>query len=82
MKELLANIVIAMRKVFKVIKVNFLFQCKETIDLVRKEGCVVKYMQHAHQSFYALMPENTRKEDFKIDFCFKNMTDVMKGKVF
>ena len=43
-KELMANVVIAMRKVFKVIKVNFLLLCKETVDLVRKEGCVVKHM--------------------------------------
>ena len=37
-RELMANIVIAMKRVFKVNKVNFLLQCKETIDLLRKEG--------------------------------------------
>lgn len=42
----------------------------------------VKHMTNAHQTFYVLVPENVKKEDFKINFCFTNMSDVMKGKVF
>ena len=42
LRELMANIVIAMKRVFKVQKVNFLLQCKETIDIFRKEGGTVK----------------------------------------
>ena len=81
-RELMTNIVIAMKRVFKVSKVNFMLQCKETIDLLHTEGAQVKQMSHCHQTFYVLMPDNVKKEDFDFNFCFKNMADVMKGKVF
>lgn len=70
------------KRIFKVTRVNFLLQCKDTIDLVVGEGMQVKHMTNAHQTFYVLVPENVKKEDFKINFCFTNMSDVMKGKVF
>ena len=47
-RELFENIKAAMRRVFKVVRVHFLLQCKETIDLLRKEGGQVKTMVHAH----------------------------------
>ena len=37
-RELMNNVILAMKRVFKVQKVNFLLQCKETVDLVIKEG--------------------------------------------
>ena len=81
-RELMANITIAMRRVFKAQKVNFLLQCKETIDLLRREGGLVKQMQHCHQNFWVLMPDNVKRDEFEINFCFKNIADVIKGNVF
>lgn len=82
-RELMSNIVISMKRIFKVQKVNFLLQCKETIDLLRKEGAQVVQMQHAHQTFWVLIPDTVKREkDFEMNFCFKNIADVMKGKAF
>ena len=39
-------------------------------------------MQHAHQTFWIYLPDNVRKDEFEMNFCFKNMADVMKGKMF
>lgn len=77
----MTNIVISMKRVFKVNKVSFLLQDKETIDLLRHEGAQVKQMTHCHQTFWVLVPDNMKKEQFNFNFGFKNIADVMKGKV-
>ena len=68
LRELMANITIAMKRVFKATRVNFLLQCKETIDIFRKEGGTVKQMTHAHHTFWAVVPENVRARDFEMNF--------------
>ena len=34
-RELLANLTVALKRIFRVAKVNYLMQCKDTIDLLR-----------------------------------------------
>ena len=82
MKELFSLATSCFKRIFKVTRVNFLLQCKDTIDLVREEGIQVKQMTNAYQTFYVIVPEGIKKEDFEITFYFKNMSDVNKRKVF
>lgn len=53
-------------------------QDKDVIDVLRKEGVKLKMLMHAHQAFYVVVPEGSKIEEFKVNFLFKNVTDVLK----
>lgn len=79
---MLVNLATALKRLFKVKSVNFIMQCPEAIDTLRKEGAFLKQQTHCHSSFYVIVPEEEDKIDYKLNMQFKNLVDVMKGKMF
>ena len=77
-RELLSNLTLSLKKVFRVHKVQYFLIDKDTIDQIRKDGAELKQVNHAHQSLYALVPDGVSKRDYRPSFCFSNMTDVTK----
>jgi len=54
-----------LKNVFKVSRVSYFVQCKDTIDLLIRDGVEVKQVQHAHTTFYLVVPEGQKKADFE-----------------
>lgn len=75
---MVTNLAIAIKRIFKVFRVHFLLQDKDVIDVLRKEGVKLKMLMHAHQAFYVVVPEGSKIEEFKVNFLFKNVADVLK----
>ena len=82
MKELLSFMQVAFKQIFKCFKVNFLFQDKETIELLGKEGAVFRQIMHCHEKFEIYVPEDVRKEKFYFIPKFTNIADIKKGQMY
>ena len=82
MRELLQFLTMAYKRIFKCVKVNFLFQDKETIEALRKEGATFSNQHHCFEGFSIFVPDEVRKDQFEFDFQFRNMADVLKGAMY
>lgn len=60
-RELLSNLASALKRLFKVKSVNFILQCTEAIDTLRKEGACMKLQTHCHNNYYVIVPETEDK---------------------
>ena len=81
-KDLLSAMSNSLKKIFKAIRVVFLLQCKDTIDLLKNDKVEIKSFNHSHTTFHVPVPDNVKKANFEVTIQFKNLADVMKGKVF
>mmetsp|Transcript_29032 Transcript_29032/g.38689 ORF Transcript_29032/g.38689 Transcript_29032/m.38689 type:complete len:104 (+) Transcript_29032:176-487(+) len=82
MNELLANVQKALKQIFKVVKVSFLFVDKEFVEILTHEGSRLKQMNHAYQTFHVYVPpEVSKPHEMNFEFRFENMPDVIKGNV-
>ena len=62
MRELLGNVALAMKRIFKCAKANFLFTDKDTIELLTIEGAQFRQMSHCHETFQVYIPDGTRAD--------------------
>lgn len=81
-RELMQNFSIALKKVFKCTRVNFMLQDHETIDILRKEGASTKPLNYQHVQYYLLIPDAAQKATYTFNPGFRNLPDVIKGNVF
>lgn len=81
-KELCRTMEVALKQIFKVGRVTFLFQDKETIELLHKEGAPLRVMGHLHENFHVLVPDGVKRLDHRFEFKFRNMADVKKGDMY
>lgn len=82
MRDLLAISQVAFKQIFKCLKVNFLFQDKEIVELLTKEGAVFRQITHCHEKFEVYIPDGIRMDQMKFTAKFTNITDVKKGEMY
>ena len=82
MRELLSFMKVAFKQIFQCVNVNYLFQDRETIELMQKEGATFRQMSHCHETFEVFVPEEVRKDQFEFVPKFTNLADVKKGQMY
>ena len=82
LKEMCHTMEVALKQIFKVGRVTFLFQDKETIEILNKEKAELRVMGHLHENFHVLVPEGVKKTEHRFQFKFRNMADVKKGDTY
>ena len=82
MRELVAFLTVAFKRIFKCFKVNFLFKDKETIESLINEGATLSQQHHCFEKYDILVPDDIRKDQFEFNFQFRNLADVLKGQMF
>ena len=58
-----------------------MFQEKEVMEMVEREGSTLVYKTHLHEVFYVYLPEDVSEREFKFECKFKNIPDMVQGKL-
>ena len=64
MHEVLDSIEHVVKQIFKVNKVSFLFQDKESLSMLEKEYVQLKVFKHPHGNFQVFVPNEIKVNDF------------------